>query len=177
MPSRTAAGTGCTEGGKGAFSVVTFRRARPQDARLLASVSKRAFDDDVHYGAPGPGGPTGYDSEAWQRRMMRYGEYYVMAREGEVIGGMIVFRKEPRCYELGRIFIDPQWQNQGIGSEAFQFLWKRYPLAKRWSLGTPQWNKRTRHFYGKVGFTEVGLDGHGGVLFERWISARGPGSS
>ena len=109
--------------------------------------------------------------------MMRYGEYYVMAREGEVIGGMIVFRKEPRCYELGRIFIDPQWQNQGIGSEAFQFLWKTYPLAKAWSLGTPQWNKRTRHFYGKVGFTEVGLDGHGGVLFERWISARGPGSS
>jgi len=97
MPSRTAARTGrCTEGGKGAFSVVTFRRARPQDARLLASVSKRAFDDDVHYGAPGPGGPPGYDSEAWQRRMMRYGEYYVMAREGEVIGGMIVFRKEPR---------------------------------------------------------------------------------
>jgi RimJ/RimL family protein N-acetyltransferase len=157
--------------------LVTFRRARPQDASLLASVSRRAFDNDVHYGAAGPGGPPGYDSATWQQRMMRHGEYYVIERDGEVIGGLIVFRKEPRCYELGRIFVDPDLQNQGIGSEAFQFLWKTYPLAKRWSLGTPQWNKRTRHFYSKVGFTEVGLDGHGGVLFERWIPARGTGPS
>jgi GNAT superfamily N-acetyltransferase len=157
--------------------MLSFRRARPQDAALLAIASKRAFDNDVHYGASGPGGPPGYDSEAWQRRMMRYGEYYTIECDGKVIGGVIVFRKEPRCYELGRIFVDPDWQNQGIGSEAFQFLWKTYPLAKRWSLGTPQWNKRTRHFYRKVGFTEIGLDGRGGVLFERRISARDAGLS
>jgi GNAT superfamily N-acetyltransferase len=157
-------------------SVVRFRRARPGDAGSLARASKRAFDNDIHYGAPGPGGPPGYDSNAWQRRMMRFGEYYVIEHDGEVIGGIIVFRKAPRCYEVGRIFVEPAFQNQGIGSEAFQFLWKAYPLAKRWSLGTPHWNKRTRHFYKKVGFTEVGVDSHGGVLFERRISAPGAGA-
>jgi len=103
--------------------------------------------------------------------MMRLGDYYVIERFGEVIGGMIVFRKEPRCYEVGRIFLDPDSQNQGIGSEAFQFLWKAYPLARKWSLGTPSWNRRTRHFYKKVGFAEAGVDGHGGVLFVRWVPA------
>jgi GNAT superfamily N-acetyltransferase len=155
--------------------MATFRRAQTQDAETLALVSKRAFDDDVHYGAPGPGGPPGYDSSAWQRRMMRLGDYYAIEESGRVIGGIIVFRKEPRCYEVGRIFVEPDCQNQGIGSEAFLFLWKTYPLAKRWSLGTPQWNKRTRHFYAKVGFTELGIDARGGVRFVRWVSARGVG--
>lgn len=151
------------------------RRARAQDADALARVSKRAFDHDIHYGAPGPGGPPGYDSTAWQRRMMRVGDYYVIEQSGEVIGGVIVLRKEARCYEVGRIFVEPNWQNQGIGSEAFQFLWKTYPLARRWSLGTPKWNRRTRHFYRKVGFVEAGEDGHGGVLFVRRTPATGAG--
>ena len=51
-------------------------RASIRDADKLARLSKLAFDDDVHYGAPGPGGPPGYDDPAWQRRMMKLGEYY-----------------------------------------------------------------------------------------------------
>ncbi len=34
------------------------------------------------------------------------------------------------------------------------------------------WNRRTRHFYQKVGFAEVGEDGHRGILFERQIADR-----
>ena len=149
-----------------------FRKARAGDAEALARASERAFHSDIHCGAPGIGGPPGYDSPAWQARIMRIGEYYTILREGEVVGGIIVFRKAARAYELGRIFVDPDHQNQGIGTEAFAFLWKTYPLAKQWNLGTPAWNVRTRHFYKKVGFVETGEDGEGGVLFERRIAAR-----
>ena len=154
---------------------IAFRKARPSEADTLAGVSERAFHDDVNYGAPGPpGGPPGYDSPAWQKRVMGFGDYYTILADGQIIGGMIVFRKGTREYELGRIFIEPDYQNQGIGTSAFEFLWQTYPLAKRWTLGTPKWNRRTRHFYAKVGFAEIGEDGHGGVLFERRISARAP---
>lgn len=71
--------------------MAVHRRARAQDADALARVSKRAFDHDVHYGAPGPDGPPGYDSSAWQRRMMRVGDYYVIEQSGEVIGGRATF--------------------------------------------------------------------------------------
>jgi len=155
---------------------VSFRKARPSDAEALAQASRLAFHDDVQYGAPGPpGGPPGYDSAAWQKRMMGVGEYYTILADNVVVGGIIVFRKAPREYELGRIFIAPAYQNQGIGTQAFDFLWQTYPLSKRWTLGTPKWNRRTRHFYAKVGFTEIGEDAHGGVLFERRIAARRPG--
>jgi RimJ/RimL family protein N-acetyltransferase len=159
-----------------------FRKARSQDAAALAEASKRAFHSDVHCGAPPgpPGGPPGYDSPQWQRKMMRIADYYKIVLEGAqssrpcIVGGIIVFRKAPREYELGRIFVDPEFQNQEIGTRAFEFLWAEYPLAKRWTLGTPAWNRRTRHFYKKVGFVEMGEGGHGGILFERRI-VRGTG--
>jgi RimJ/RimL family protein N-acetyltransferase len=156
---------------------IRFRKARPGDAEALARASELAFHDDVKYGAPGPpGGPPGYNSAAWQKRMMGIGEYYTILvsrpeAPQQIIGGIIVFRKATREYELGRIFITPEYQNQGIGTQAFEFLGQTYPLAKRWTLGTPKWNCRTRHFYAKVGFVEIGEDAHGGVLFERRIRA------
>jgi GNAT superfamily N-acetyltransferase len=148
---------------------VQILKARRADAVALALVSQRAFDDDIHYGAPGPGGPPGYKSALWQERMMHVGDYYKILAAGQIIGGMIVFEKSLRECELGRIFLAPEYQNQGIGVQAFDFLWRTYPLARCWRLDTPAWNLRNRHFYCKVGFTEVGADAHGGVLFERRI--------
>jgi GNAT superfamily N-acetyltransferase len=149
---------------------IVFKNARSQDAAALAEASKRAFHSDVHCGAPGLGGPPGYDSPQWQRRMMHLGDYFTIVVGEEFVGGIIVFRKAPREYELGRIFVDPDFQNQGIGARAFEFLWQEFPLAKRWTLGTPAWNRRTCHFYKKVGFEELGEDGHGGILFEKWAA-------
>ena len=151
--------------------MVRFDKARSKDAKALARASQRAFHSDIHCGAPGIGGPPGYDSAAWQTKMMRIGEYFKIVVDKQVVGGFIVFRKGTREYELGRIFVDPDFQDQGIGTQAFAFLWQTYPLAKRWTLGTPSWNQRTRHFYKKVGFVEIGEDEHEGILFERRISA------
>jgi RimJ/RimL family protein N-acetyltransferase len=158
---------------------LVFEKARSRDAVALAEASRDAFHSDVHCGAPPgpPCGPPGYKSPKWQSKMMRIADYYkividdAQANCPRVIGGIIVMRQGTRAYELARIFVDPEFQNRGIGTRAIEFLWKKYPLAKRWTLGTPAWNFRTRHFYKKVGFVEVGMDNHGGVLFERRIVA------
>ena len=150
---------------------VALTKARSRDADTLADISERAFHSDVECGAPGPGGPPGYDQPEWQRKTMRGAEYYKILAGGRIVGGCIVFRKDTRAYEVGRIFVDPDVQSRGIGAAAFEQLWRLYPLVKRWTLGTPSWNRRTRHFYPEVGFTEIGEDAHGGVLFERVTSA------
>ena len=152
--------------------MVRFEKARLADAKVLAEISKRAFDHDVHYGAPGPGGPPGYDSPAWQAKVMRFGDYYKILEGKRIVGGMVVMRRAAREYEVGRIFIEPEHQDLGIGTEAFEFLWEKYSLAKRWTLDTPAWNQRTRHFYEKVGFVEVAKDSDGCILFERRIQPR-----
>ena len=148
---------------------ISIKKAQARDAGRLAQTSKLAFHSDIDCGAPEIGGPPGYDSVRWQARMMRLGDYYKIMVDDLIVGGLIIFRKAVRQYELGRIFIEPAFQNQGVGAQAMAFLDEAYPLAKCWTLGTPLWNRRTRHFYKKVGFTEIGEDGQGGVLFERLI--------
>jgi RimJ/RimL family protein N-acetyltransferase len=145
---------------------IRFERAKLIDAKALALVSQQAFDADVHYGAPGPGGPPRYKSDRWQSKMMHLGKYYKIVADGQIIGGIIVFPQRPGHYELGRIFLSPGFQNQGIGAQAFAFLWSEFPLAQCWTLGTPIWNRRNQHFYKKVGFVETGVHS-GEVRFEK----------
>lgn len=154
--------------------MIRFSKARPADAEPLAKVSEDAFHSDIHYGAPGLGGPPGYDSPAWQSKMMRLGDYYKIEVEDQIVGGFVVLRRKAREYELGRIFIATEYQNQGIGTQAVEFLWQKYPLVKKWTLDTPYWNARTRRFYKKMGFAEIGKDAQGLILFERQIPAAPP---
>jgi GNAT superfamily N-acetyltransferase len=102
--------------------------------------------------------------------MMVAGDYYKILADGRIVGGFIVMLKGYRYYELVRIFIHPEFQNQGIGARAFEFLWSEYPDVERWTLGTPAWNLRNHHFYKRVGFAEVGEDSREGILLERDIT-------
>ena len=158
--------------------MLSFEKARPEDAKALVLISWRAFDNDINFGAPGKGGPSGYNSEMWQIRMMTRGHYYkiVLAEEGDrMIGGFIVFQNSFGDCELGRIFISPEYQNQGIGTQAMAFMEAAFSDARRWTLGTPRWNLRTQHFYEKVGYVRIGTEGKDGIRYEkRAVGAKHP---
>jgi RimJ/RimL family protein N-acetyltransferase len=149
--------------------MIQFKKARPGDAKGLALASWRAFDNDINYGAKGKGGPPGYNSEKWQSKMMRMGKYYKILDDYRIIGGIVIFDKGNGHYYLCRIFIEPDYQNQGIGAQAIEFIEKTFPQAKRWTLDTPQWNKRTQHFYEKMGYVKIGAAGPRQVLYGKII--------
>ncbi len=151
--------------------MVRFDEATPEDAAVLAEISKRAFDNDVHYGAPGPGGPGGYDSAEFQVSVMNSGimRYYKMLSGNTIIGGFWVWIQGDGKYNLGRIFIEPEYQNQGIGTQAMEYAFQAFPDAKVWTLDTPEWNLRTRHFYEKVGFKVSKIE-NGDLWFEKKIA-------
>ena len=154
----------------GRHPTILFDKATPEDAKDLALARWRAFDDDVNYGASGVSGPSGYRSDRWQIRMMMAGDYYRILANDLIIGGFVIRQRGYQTYEVVRIFVHPDYQNQGIGTQAFDFLWQQYPDVQLWRLGTPAWNHRTRHFYQKVGFVEVGKEGRDGILFEKRVA-------
>ncbi len=149
------------------MTAIHLKKAQPCDAKALALISRHAFDNDINYGAPAPGGPPGYTSDQWQSKMMRMGIYYKILKGEHIIGGIIVFLKGVGHYELGRIFLDPEFQNQGIGRLALDFLWQEFPSALKWTLDTPIWNLRNQHFYKEMGFVVVGKDNTDQVCFEK----------
>jgi ribosomal protein S18 acetylase RimI-like enzyme len=138
---------------------VTIELAEPDDAEKLADISKRAFDSDIEVGAPGPGGPPGYDSPNHHKRMIENGtgDYLKILYDGKIVGGTTVWKVSDTHYEIFNVFIDPDYHRKGIGSESFRSIMEKYPQAKRWTLDTPVWNTRTKSYYEHLGFKQYGV--------------------
>jgi len=141
------------------MSKITIERAEPDDAERLADISMRAFDSDIEVGAPGKGGPPGYDSPEHQRRMIKNpsSDYLKILYDGKIVGGTTAYRMSDTHYEIFNVFIDPDYHRKGIGRESFRLIMERYPQAKRWTLDTPEWNTRTKAYYEHLGFKQYGI--------------------
>lgn len=147
---------------------ISIRKAEEGDVRPLTAVSQQAFNHDVHYGAPQVGGPPGYDMVNWQLRMILTCDYYKIEDEnGRLLGGAIVYPKGYRHMELGRLFVHPDCQNQRVGAQTIRFLEETYPDTDLWTLDTPAWNTRNRHFYEKMGYCLTGEEVHGCVWYAK----------
>jgi len=159
-------------------ALLRFEKARIEDIKVLTEVQKRTFDDDSRrFGGLPAGGPPGYDSVDWTLWAMQTGIYYKILAGDRIIGGVILFDMHNRHFNLGRIFVDPDWQNQGIGSHAIRFIEKTFTYVKKWSLDTPEWAVRNHHFYEKLGYVKVGEEVPKGVdirlfLYEKRAPSR-----
>ncbi|MFX0115318.1 MAG: GNAT family N-acetyltransferase [Candidatus Hodarchaeota archaeon] len=133
--------------------------ATPEDAEVLAEISKRSFESDVEVGASRKGGPSGYDSvEAHRKDAERdHLDYLKILYSGKIVGGMRVFKMDSGHYEIFGVFIDPDYHRKGIGRRSFEIVQQMYPDAKKWTLDTPDWNIRTKSFYEKLGFIQYGV--------------------
>ena len=137
--------------------MIEIKKATLVDAAALTEIQTRTFDDDNKWKPPGCSmeGPPGYDSVDWNAECIAKTPYYKILLDGLIVGGIIVFDMSQGHYELGRIFVDPDAQNRGIGQKAVGLMFDAFPKAAMWTLGTPSWAIRNQHFYEKMGFVKV----------------------
>lgn len=141
---------------------LSFLIMTESDIPSITLVMKRAFDDDAkkHLGKES-GGPPGYDNgEFFRQWLLPYDEsvgYKIITGE-EIIGGIIVWILPEAHNILGTIFVDPVFQDRGVGQRTWSYIEESYPGTKSWRLGTPAWATKNHHFYEKCGFVEVNVD-------------------
>lgn len=133
--------------------MISFERAKESDAPGLLKAKVRAFEEDLkRYGF----GPPGYDSIEDTKRAINKAAYYKILSDGNIIGGFSIYEQGGARFELGSIYIDPDYQNLGVGSKAIGFIENQFPQARKWILDTPYLNFRNHHFYEKAGYVKVG---------------------
>ncbi len=139
---------------------ITCRRACNKDVECLTRVSINSFHSDFKVGAASKiGGPPAYNSHSFHRKMINASKaFYVILDGSKIIGGFFIFQKSKTQMELTRIFIDPKYIRNGIGTRSINYLIRKYPQIKTWTLDTPKWNIRTKNFYRKMGFRLVDED-------------------
>lgn len=140
--------------------MLILERAIKNDAPKLAELQKASFDEESkHFNNNEIGGPPGYDSISWQEEMMQICEYLKVLFNGQIIGGALILIESNQVHNLGRIFIDPNYQNQGIGMKVMKEIERSFPDSTKWWLDTPSWSVKNHHFYTKCGFTKVREEG------------------
>ncbi len=137
--------------------MIEIKQATLDDVAKLTEIQTRTFQEDNKLKPPGCSmeGPPGYDSVDWNAAWIAKTPYYKVLLDGQIVGGIIVFDMGHGHYELGRIYVDPDFQNQGIGQQAVKQMFEAFPNADVWTVGTPSWAVRNQHFYEKMGFVKV----------------------
>lgn len=125
--------------------------AKSQDALVLTSISKRAFESDITVGSPQAGGPPGYQSREFHQKMAAQKHLYTFYQDRLIVGGAILF-KDGAHLHIGRIFIDPEHFRKGLGIQLMELIEDLFPDVTTFSLDTPLWNIRTNNFYQKLGY-------------------------
>jgi N-acetylglutamate synthase-like GNAT family acetyltransferase len=140
-----------------------FEEITEDDIPVLTEVMTRAFDDDAqkHLGKE-RGGPPGYDNGDFFREWLFGYEQtrgHKALTEGKVIGAVIVWILPNGDNVLGAIFVDPPYQDRGVGTQMWQFIEAKYPETKSWRLATPTCATKNYYFYEtRCGFQRVESD-------------------
>ena len=132
---------------------IAFEEATEADIADPRIVMMKAFDDDAqrHLGKD-RGGPDGYDNGDFLREWLFGHEEtdgHKLIAEGKVIGGIVVWIYGHQHNTLGTIFVDPAFQDSGVGTEAWQFIESTYPRTRSWKLTTPEWATKNHYCYEK----------------------------
>lgn len=134
------------------ISMINFAVAEQKDIEALKDIALKSFDDDLKkYGAL----PPGIDSIEWHSSKIDSGMYHKIMVNDVIVGGINLYDLGDGHFCLGAIFISPEYQNQGIGSMAIDFIEEKYNWAKRWTLDTPYQNTANHRFYERHGYKKV----------------------
>jgi len=151
-----------------------FETIVPDDLEEITAVMTRAFDDDSqrHLGLPA-GGPPGYNDGSFFQKWL-FGQKVTqgvkMLVEGRIIGAAILWIWPNNENYVGTIFIDPPFQNKGLGKAFWRHIESAYPQTVFWQLETPAFATSNHHFYEQsCGFTLIGKHREECEEFESYV--------
>lgn len=150
------------EPGIGAKHDVCLRRAVEEDTETLAAIMKKTFDREIEKwlaGCEQEGQrhlcPPGYDSVEMHRYLARELHYYAVVAAQRIIGGVSVQWSGRRHARLDKLFIDPDYQGSGIGSEVLSLIEAELPMVELWKLETSSKQAGNHRFYEKAGYVRL----------------------
>ncbi len=73
--------------------------------------------------------------------------------DGRIVGSVRVRLADGTCH-VGKLIVDPDIQNRGIGSALMRHLESQFPEAGRFELFTGHKSLRNLHLYTKLGYRE-----------------------
>jgi ribosomal protein S18 acetylase RimI-like enzyme len=100
---------------------------------------------------------TAYDSQLLKSQLQNPSIEFLIAKStNEKIVGVINAKQDEEVLDINRLYVDPAFQGQGIGSRLIDEMTGKFPLAKKIILEVVEKNTRSINFYLKNNFSIIG---------------------
>jgi ribosomal protein S18 acetylase RimI-like enzyme len=98
-----------------------------------------------------------HNPEALRSQAENTAIYFAVAKDEnrKIVGLITVGRFDKESLHLGRLYVHPEAQRQGIGSQLLTAALKAFPNTKVMRLEVEEENKKGVSFYHKQGFIEI----------------------
>ena len=152
---------------------LSFEEFQEEDVDVFTAIMKRAFDEDAkRHLNEDSGGPPGYDNGDFLRKWALHKDSQAVKvfKDSKPIGLYIVWITKNHINSLGALFIDPEFQDKGVGAKIWKFIESEYPQTILWRTETPGFSKRNHNFYvNKCGFKIVKIENPGDKYEESYL--------
>jgi ribosomal protein S18 acetylase RimI-like enzyme len=124
--------------------------AEPADAREILDLQKLAYQSEAaiynDYAIP-PLTQTLDQMQADFRQQV----VFKATLEGRIVGSVRGYLRDGTCY-IGRLIVDPEFQNRGIGTNLLNRIEQHFSEARRYELFTGERSERNLYLYHKLGY-------------------------
>lgn len=142
---------------------ISFEAITDKDIVELTSIMRESFnlDSAVNLGNGVKNGPPGYDNGEFLNKWALHNAStsFKILRSYECIGGVILWITEKQINKLGCLFLKPELQGRGIGTDLWKCIENMYPETKIWYTETIGYSMSNHHFYvNKCGFNIIRIE-------------------
>jgi len=143
------------------YKGLVFKQFASEDVEKLSDIFRRSFIEDskIHLGVEDVG-PPGYEDGSFLRQWYLHDGVtsFTIYKDDVLIGGIALWINDNNINFLGNIFLDPAYQEKGIGALIWRYVEQKYPDTLKWQTETPGFSSRNHVFYvNKCGFHIVNI--------------------
>ena len=130
---------------------IIFTPATEADAKEILRIQKAAFQSEaeIHDNFNIP--PLVQTIDSMKTDFSRF-EFYKAIHENTIVGAIKVQLADKHKLRIGRLVVDPDYQNRGIGKFMMSEIEKKYKFVKIFELFTGEKSKRNIQFYKSMGY-------------------------
>jgi ribosomal protein S18 acetylase RimI-like enzyme len=147
-----------------------IRRTFIEEAEELLAIQKEAFSEDLKKYKDFDTSPATEPIKKLLYKINKNFHYTILMKDKIIGGAELRLDSESECY-INRIFLLPEFQNKGFGTEIMKYFEREFSSVKKWTLCTPHLNFRNHRFYEKLGYKKVGehivMKGLNLIMYER----------
>lgn len=133
------------------FMQITIEEARPEDLEAILALQKVAYISEAELINDFTIPPLHQTEESIKEEYKTHLFLIALDQNRQIVGSVRAGKKEESCH-IGKLIVNPDCQNRGIGKKLMAEIERRFEDVKRFELFTGSKSSKNLTLYEKLGY-------------------------